>query len=150
MRNVEILLRDHVEHLGRCGEVVRVRPGYARNYLFPRNLATLANEENKQLMARKAKKLAVLEAEHAAERAERAKAMEGLTLRTRSKADAEGHLYGSVNAAQIALLAREAGHAVADKDVRLDGPIKQIGTHKVKLHLHGDQYVEIAVAVERD
>jgi large subunit ribosomal protein L9 len=150
MRNVEILLRDHVEHLGRCGEVVRVRPGYARNYLFPRNLATLANEENKQLMARKAKKLAVLEAAHAAERAERAKALEGLTLRTRSKADAEGHLYGSVNAAQIAALAREQGHALADKDVRLDGPIKQIGTHKVKLHLHGDQYVEIAVAVERE
>ena len=53
MKNVEVLLREHVENLGRCGDVVRVRAGHARNYLFPRRLAVQANEENKRIMARR-------------------------------------------------------------------------------------------------
>ena len=149
MKNVEILLRDHVEDLGRCGEVVRVRPGYARNYLFPRNLATLANDENKRVMERRAKKLDLLEVQHIAAQDARAVELEAVTLQTSSKADADGHLFGSVNAAHIAQLLRDKGHQIADKDVRMDAPLKQVGTHKVKVHLHKERSAEITVIVDR-
>ncbi len=149
MKNVEILLRDHVEDLGRCGQVVRVRPGFARNFLFPRNLATLANDENKRVMERRAKKLDLLEAQHVAAQDARAVALEAVVLQTSSKADAEGHLFGSVNAAQVAQMLRDKGHQIADKDVRMEGPLKQVGTHKVKVHLHKDRNAEVTVVVDR-
>lgn len=147
----EVLLRENLKHLGKCGEVVKVAPGYARNYLVPRRLATEATAENKKLMARRRVRLDAEEAVRNAEIDARVAALAGLVLKTTGKADEGGHLYGSVSAAQVAELLRKAGHgAVADKDVRLDAPLKTVGTHTVKLHVFGDRYADLHVTIEAE
>ena len=148
MKSVEVLLRDRVENLGKCGDVVKVAAGYARNYLLPNRLAIAATEENKQSMARRRERLDVEEAARAEEVRVRVEALSGLTLETTAKADEQGHLYGSVNAAKIAELATAKGFQVADKDVRLDsGPIKAVGEHTIQVHVQDEQYASVSLTV---
>jgi len=149
-QKVEVLLRDHVKSLGRCGDVVRVPLGYARNYLLPRRIAVQANDDNKRAMVRRRAILDLEEAERNAEIQARIGALSGVVVKTTGKADENGHLFGSVNAAAIGELLRKARHGVEDKAVRLDAPIKTVGTHKVKIHIHGDEHAEIAVEVEKE
>jgi len=148
VKNVEVLLREHVEPLGRCGEVVRVRPGYARNYLFPRRLAVQANEENKRAMQRRRAVLDAEEAERTREVEARVAVLSGLVLRTLQKADESGRLYGSVSAGRIAELLSERGQTVDERDVRLEAPIKTTGRHAVIVHVKGDRFAELVVEVE--
>jgi len=147
MRNVEILLREHVENLGRCGDVVRVRPGYARNYLLPRKLAIVANDDNKRLMARRRQRLDIEEADRNREMEVRVAALGGVALRTSQKADENGRLYGSVNAGAIVDLLRIAGFEFEEADVRLEAPIKEVGSHKIRVHIHGERFAEIGLEV---
>jgi large subunit ribosomal protein L9 len=147
-RNVEVLLREHVQDLGRCGDIVKVAPGYARNFLYPRRIAMQATDENKKAMARRRLVLDALEAKRNAEIAALVAMLNGLELKASAKADEQGHLFGSVNAAQIVALLAEKGHAFEEKAVRLDSPIKAVGTHAVRLHVHGDQHAELQVVVE--
>jgi large subunit ribosomal protein L9 len=150
MKNVEVLLRDHVENLGRCGDVVRVKPGYARNYLLPLRLAVSATEENKRMMQRRRVRLDAEEAARSAEIDARVAAFEGVTVTTGMRADEHGHLYGSVNASAIASLLRATGREIEDKDVRIGAPIRSVGSHTVRLHVHGERYATIAVVVEAE
>jgi len=150
MANVEVLLRENVQHLGKCGDVVRVRPGYARNYLYPNNLATLATVENKRLMARKRVRLDAEEAKHNAEIDARVVALSGLTVECAMRADDAGHLFGSVNAAAVAELLKKSGRDVPEKDVRLEAPIKTVGLHAVRLHVHAERFAEITVNVTKE
>jgi large subunit ribosomal protein L9 len=147
---VEVLLREHLGGLGRCGDLVQVAPGYARNYLLPRKLAIQASEDNKRAMLRRRVRLDAEEAERAKETLARVEALAGVILRTSGKADEAGHLYGSVNASQIAALLAQAGHAVAEKDVRLDTPLKAVGSHTVRVHVHGDTFAAVKVEVEAE
>lgn len=147
MRNVEVLLRENIEDLGRCGDVVKVRAGYARNYLLPRKLAVPASEDNKRLMLRRRVRLDAEEASRNQELDARVAALAALTLSTQQKADENGHLYGSVNAATIAELARAAGFGLDEDDVRLEAPIKALGTHPVRVHVHGERYAELKLEV---
>lgn len=151
MRSIEVLLRDRVEKLGKCGDVVKVAAGYARNYLLPNRLAIAATEENKRAMARRRERLDVEEAARAEEVRARVEALSGLALETSAKADEAGHLYGSVNAAKVAALIRAKGFEVSDKDVRLEsGPIKLVGEHAIAVHVLDEQYatVQLTVAAE--
>ncbi len=150
MANIEVLLRENVQHLGKCGDVVRVRPGYARNYLYPNNLATLATDENKRLMARKRVRLDAEERKRDEEIEARVSALNGIALECAMKADDGGHLFGSVSAASIVELLTRVGRTVAEKDVRLDAPIKTVGLHGVKLHVHGERFAEITVNVVKE
>ena len=147
MKTIEVLLREHVKDLGRCGEVVRVAPGYARNYLLPQRLAVPANADNLKQIARRAVRLAAEDAVRSEELAARIEALSALRVETSEKADENGHLYGSVSAARIAELCVAAGASIEEKDVRLETPIKTVGDHKVRLHVHGDEHAEITVAV---
>ena len=149
-QNVEVLLRDHVKSLGRCGDVVKVSLGYARNYLLPRRIAVAANEDNKRGMVRRRAILDLEESERNAEIQARIAALAGVVVKTSGKADDNGHLFGSVNAAAIGELLRKAGHPVEDKAVRMEAPIKIVGTHKVKIHVHGEEHAEIVVEVEKE
>jgi large subunit ribosomal protein L9 len=149
-RKVEVLLRDNVKDLGRCGDVVKVAPGYARNYLLPRRIAVTANEDNKRAMVRRRALLDAEEATRTAEIQARVASLSGIVVKTSGKADEGGQLYGSVNAGTIAALLAAQGHAFSEKDVRLDTPIKQVGTHTVKLHVHGEHFAEIQVVVEAE
>jgi len=148
VRNIELLLRENVIDLGRCGDVVRVRAGFARNYLLPRKLAVPATEDNKRLMLRRRAQLDQLETARKQELDSRADALGALVLTARQKADETGQLYGSVNAAAIAELARAAGFALEPQDVRLDAPIKTVGRHAVRVHVQGERYAEISLDVQ--
>ena len=146
-KKVEVLLRENLKELGRCGDVVEVAPGYARNYLLPRRLALQANDENKRAMMRRRERLDAEEAANARESLARVGALSGIVLKTTGRADEAGQLFGSVNAVQIAALLATAGHTVAEKDVRLEAPLKTVGLHAVKIHVHGESYAEIRVEV---
>ncbi len=147
---VEILLRENIKSLGRCGDVVRVSAGYARNFLLPRRLAVQANDDNKKAMVRRRAILDAEEAKRTAEVMERVNALNGIMVATKVKADENGHLYGSVSAANIVALLERAGHSFDEKDVRLDAPIKATGTHPVKVHVHGEHFAEVKVVVEAE
>lgn len=147
---VEVLLREHVQHLGKCGDVVNVSAGYARNYLFPRNLAAVANDDNKKQMTRRRAKLDAEEVLRSAEIDKLVAVLAAVTVTTKAKADAQGHLYGSVNAGQISELLSKAGHPTEEKHVRLDAPLKTVGKHAVKVHVHGDRTADVTVVVEAE
>jgi large subunit ribosomal protein L9 len=150
-QKIQVLLRENLTDVGKCGDVVRVAPGYARNYLFPRRLATDASDENQRLMARRRVRLDADEAKRDAEVDARVGALTGLVLKTSGKADEGGHLYGSVNAGNVVELLHRAGHgAFTEKDVRLDAPLKAVGAHAVKLHVFGDRYAEVQVLIEAE
>jgi large subunit ribosomal protein L9 len=150
MRDLEVLLRDHVEHLGRCGEVVRVRPGYARNYLFPRRLAVEANEEKKHPMPRRRTRLDLEEKEREQWIEARLSALADVELRTSAKADEQGRLYGSVSGAQLVTLLSRAGFEFEERDIRLEAPIKTLGSHLVPVHVAGERSASVRLEVERE
>ncbi len=146
-KNIEVLLRDHVHALGECGDVVKVRSGYARNYLVPYGLATEATPENKKLMDRRRIKLDAVAAVKTAEMDAWISTLSGVAVTTPERADDQGHLFGSVNAASIVALLKAAGHTVEEKNVRLDAPLKLVGEHTVKIHVHGDRFAAIRVVI---
>jgi large subunit ribosomal protein L9 len=147
MRDTEVLLREHVKGLGKCGDVVRVAPGYARNYLIPQRIAIQATEENKKAMMRRRERLDVEEAKLMAELDRQVEAFAQVLLETEQRTDDHGRLYGSVNAQMIAALLGEAGHEVEEKDVRLEAPIKTVGEHTVTIHLHAERSAEVRLRV---
>jgi len=148
MKSMEVLLREHVENLGLCGDVVSVAPGYARNYLLPKRLAVPATEDNRRQMTRRAARMAAELAAREAEISGTVETLSSLSVKTVQKADEQGHLYGSVTAGQIAELCVAAGTAVDEKDVRLETPIKTVGEHAVQVHVHGKHQATITVTVE--
>ena len=144
---MEVILREHVENLGGRGEVVKVADGYARNYLLPRKLALLVTEGNKRQIERERAKLDAKEAEEkrvVEAVAERLATVEVVIARKVGETDA---LYGSVTAADIvAVIEGRIDHTVDRHDVKLDEPIRSVGTHEVKVKLfHG---VEPILTVE--
>ena len=150
MKNVEVLLRENVKDLGLVGDVVKVAAGYARNYLIPSQKASRATPEMVKAMAKRREKL---EAEDVARRAEFQGALdtlEQLSLKTSAKADEHGRLFGSVNVAALAKLLAEAGHEIEESQIRLDEPIKTIGSHSFPVHVHGDLAAEVTIEVEAE
>lgn len=144
---IEVILREDIESLGRAGEMVRVKPGYARNYLLPQGLAYEATEGNKKRIAAETRARA---ARHQAERAdaERLAAELGkVGLALTGKAGEEGKLFGSITAQDIAdALARE-GHPVDRRRIELEHPIKTLGEHAVAVRLHPEVHAEVRVSV---
>lgn len=147
MKNVKVLLREDVEPLGRIGEVVKVRPGYARNYLYPLKLAIDATEENVKAMDRRRVRRQAEEVAREAEIGARIEALGKITLRVTEKADDTGTLYGSVGVAAIARLLEQAGVPTDERAIRLEEPIKSLGTHEVPIHVHGEHYAGIQIIV---
>ncbi len=150
MRNLRVLLRENVESLGKIGEVVKVRHGYARNYLFPYKLAVEASADNVRLMERRRVRYEAEEAEREAQISARIEALGKVTLSVVEKADRAGTLYGSVGAATIARLLERAGVPTDEKDIRLEEPIKSVGTHEVPIHVYGEHYAGIQIVVEAE
>ena len=150
MRSVKVLLRENVKDLGQIGDIVDVAPGYAHNYLLPRRIAVDATDDNIRSVERHRERY---QAEIAAQEAEinaKVEALGRVKLKTTGKADDTGSLYGSVNASAIAKLMTEAGYPLEEKQVRIDEPIKSVGTHEVPIHVHGDHYVGVQLVVEAE
>ena len=142
---MELLLKQNVDHLGRIGDVVKVKSGYARNYLLPRGLAVMVTKSN--LVAIEQARAAALaeEQKRIAAMKEMAGKLGEASVTIEGRANGEGHLFGSVTATNIAVALRDKGIVVEDKQVRLEQPIKQIGVYDVVVHLHAT--VEVTVKV---
>lgn len=146
-RGVELLLIQNVDHLGRQGEVVEVRPGYAFNFLIPQGMATIATEHHKRMVAKHRAKLEAIEQARLAKLRTLADEISRQSVTIEANANDEGHLYGSVGAVDIinALKAQEV-HLGVDQ-VRLEGPLKELGLYTVKIQLHASVSTELKVWV---
>ncbi len=133
---MELLLKQSVEHLGRIGDVVKVRSGYARNYLLPRGLAVAVTKSNVAEIEKARAAALAEEQQRVAGMRELAQKLGEASVTIEGRANAEGHLFGSVTAAQIAASLREKGIAIDDKQVRLASPLKEIGVYDVPVQLH--------------
>ncbi|MDX8377549.1 MAG: 50S ribosomal protein L9 [Mariprofundales bacterium] len=144
---MQLILLSRIEGLGNVGDEVTVRPGYARNYLLPQELALQANVNNRKLFERRR---SVLEARHHTELEQAnvtSKAVVELELLI-NRATSDGtHLYGSVSSYDLADLLKSAGITVARRNILLDHPIKAIGEHKFRVRLHPDVTTAATVQV---
>jgi large subunit ribosomal protein L9 len=147
---MEVILRQHVDNLGRRGEIVKVADGYARNYLLPRKLALPATAGNKQHVERERKIVDAREAEEKAQADAVAARLSALTIAiTRRVGDTE-QLYGSVTAVDIADYLKEKGFEIDRRKLILPEPIKALGEFDVPLKLHRDVTVPLKVQVIRE
>jgi large subunit ribosomal protein L9 len=145
---MDIILLQKVANLGQIGDRVKVKSGYARNFLVPTGRATLATAANiAKFEAQRADLEAKANQELAAAQA-RAVKFEGFTLQIKAKAGTEGKLFGSIGTADIAEAAVKAGQPITRSEVRMPtGPIRTIGEHQVQLHLHTDVDVTLVVTI---
>lgn len=144
---LEVILREDIKTLGKAGEMVRVKPGYARNYLLPKGLAYEATEGNKKRIQAESKARNVkVEAEKSEANAIAAK-LSQVTLTIASKAGEGDRLFGSITASDIAEAMAAQGHKIDKRKIELEHPIKTVGTHTVALRLHPEVQAEIRVSV---
>lgn len=144
---IELILRENVPSLGKAGELVRVKPGYARNFLLPRGLAFEATEGNKKRIAGEAK---ARQSRAAAERAESealAARLAAVTLSFSAKAGEEGKLFGSVTSTDIAEQLAAQGFEVDKRKIELEHPLKELGFHTVSVKLPHDVHAELKVTI---
>jgi large subunit ribosomal protein L9 len=132
---IELLLIQSVEHLGRQGDVVEVKLGYAMNYLLPQGLATIATDHHKRMVDKHRSKLEAIEKARVATLHALAADLAKQSITIEANANDEGHLYGSVNAHEVAAALKRAGFHIAEDQVRLTGPLKELGLYTIKIHL---------------
>jgi len=147
---MQVILLERVEKLGQMGDVVNVRPGYARNYLLPKRKALRASEENRKRFEADREQLETANQERREAASSVAGGLDGLTVTLIRQAGKAGQLYGSVTARDIADIAStEGGTSIRRQQVWLNQPIKSIGLHEVTVSLHPEVTVEITVNVAR-
>jgi large subunit ribosomal protein L9 len=146
---MEVILRDHVENLGRRGEIVKVADGYARNFLLPRNLALPATEGNKKRVTRERKIAETREAEERQSAEAIATRLTALDLTIPRKVGENDQLYGSVTNADIADLLKEKGFEIDRRKILLADPIKALGENTVPVKLHRDVTAQVRVTVSK-
>jgi large subunit ribosomal protein L9 len=145
---MQLVLTEDVPHLGKQGDVVEVRPGYGRNYLLPRGMATVPTPHNLRLLERykirvkQAREARIADLKNLAEQIQK---MAGITIE--ANANDEGHLYGSVGAAEVSRGLKAKQLPIDPEMVRLEGPIKETGLYAVKLNLGYEIEAEVKVAV---
>src|SRR5262245_10180803 len=145
---VQLILRDDVPNLGKIGDVVRVRPGYARNYLLPRGLAVEANPKNLRMLEHQKRVItAKADREHKSAEAT-ATRLNGLKLIARARAGEEGRLVGSVTNIDGVRLLAETGFSVERRRITLDEPIKQLGTFPIVVQVGRTVRATIELTVE--
>ena len=144
---MEVILREHVDNLGRRGEVVKVADGYARNYLLPRKLALLATEGNKQQIERERAKFDAREQEEMKVAEAMAARVGAVEIEIVRKVGDTAALYGSVTSADIAEALAKKGFDIDRRKLNLHEPIKKLGEYDVPLRLHREVTVPIKVKV---
>jgi large subunit ribosomal protein L9 len=147
---MEIILREDVQHVGKAGEVVKVKDGYARNFLLPKGLAYPATEGNKKRIAFEADRLARQRTAEKQEAEGEAAKLTGLTLTFPMKVGEEDKLYGSVTAGDIQRRLEEQGIHVDKRKVDLPEPIRSLGEFRVGIKYHAEVRPEIVVVVVKE
>ena len=145
--SVAVLLAEDVSRLGKQGDVVRVKPGYARNYLLPQGLATIASKHNKRMVERHKMKAVEQEAARVKEFRQLADAISKYSVTLEANANPEGHLYGSITAKDISGALKAAGYELDPDFIRLEGPLKELGMYTVKIEMHPKVQTEVKVWV---
>jgi large subunit ribosomal protein L9 len=144
---VELLLIQSVEHLGHQGDVVEVKPGYASNYLLPQGLATFATDHHKRMVEKHRARLLEMEKARQSKLVMLAEEMSRQSITIEANANDEGHLYGSVGAPEIVNALKRQNITLQPEQVRLTGPLKELGLYTVKIHLGQDIEGELKVWV---
>ena len=142
---VELLLIQSVEHLGEQGDVVEVRRGYAVNYLIPQGLATLATEHHKRMVEKHRARLLELERERLKSLRKLAQHIARQSVTIEANANDDGHLYGSVGAPEITAALKALDIHLTPDQIRLEGPLRELGLYTVKVHLQKDIDTELKV-----
>jgi large subunit ribosomal protein L9 len=146
---MEVILLERIEKLGTIGDVVKVKNGYARNFLLPRGKALRANDSNRKVFEANRGKIEAQNAERRGHAEADAKKVDGLKIQLIRQASNTGQLYGSVSARDLAEAMEAAGHKIAKHQIVLDRPIKAIGVQDVRIALHPEVAVTIHVNVAR-
>jgi large subunit ribosomal protein L9 len=144
---VQLLLIQSVDHVGHQGDVVEVKRGYAFNYLLPQGLATLATDHHKRMVAKHKSKLLEIEKARLGGLRVLADNLAKQSVTIEANANDEGHLYGSVGAAEIVSALKQLNFTITADQVRLEGLLKELGLYTVKIHLHQDVIAELKVWV---
>ncbi len=144
---MEVILREDIKSLGPAGALVRVKPGYARNYLLPKGLAYEATEGNKKRIVAEQKARGVRMASEKSEAEQVAATLAGVIVTLTAKAGEGDRLFGSITAQDIAAQLAAQGHAVDKRKIELDHPLKTVGTHTVSIRLHPEVHAAVSVTV---
>jgi large subunit ribosomal protein L9 len=145
---MQVILMEKVANLGNLGDVVKVKDGYARNFLIPHGKAKRATEANLKAFESRRAELEKAQAETLAKAQERGAKLEGLMIQVAQKAGVDGHLFGSVTNYDIVEALKAQGIEIERSQVRMpQGPLKQVGDHPVTIALHTDVVVTIKVSV---
>ena len=147
---IEVILREDVPNLGAIGEIVRVKPGYARNYLYPRGLAIEANRKNRRVLEHQQRVMGA-KADRERKTAEGvASKLDGLAITVRARAGEEGRLFGSVTNLDLERQLAAKGYPIERRRILLEEPIKQLGTYPVSVQVGRNIRATIQVTVESD
>lgn len=144
---VQLLLIQAVDHLGAQGEVVEVRPGYANNYLLPQGLATVATDHHRRMVEKHRAKLESIEKARLAGIRKQADQIGKQSVTIEANANDEGHLYGSVGASEIVAGLKAQDITITADQVKLQGPLKELGLYTVNIQLHQSVSTELKVWV---
>jgi large subunit ribosomal protein L9 len=151
---IELLLIHSVDNLGKQGDVVEVKPGFANNYLLPQGLATVATDHHKRMVEKHREKLDAIEKQRLAGIRKFADEISKQSVTIEAKANDDGHLYGSVGQTEIVAGLKSQGYTVAENQIRLEGALKELGLYNVGVKLHATVEIELKVwvvpAVESD
>ncbi len=147
---MEVILREDIEKLGNRGQVVKVAPGYARNFLLPKKLAVAATPSNKKIIEQERQAHLRKEAKMQGEAQELATLMTGTTVTIAQKAGENDQLFGSVTSKDVADALAAKNYSIDRRKIQLDEPIKQLGEFKVPVKLHKDVIAEITVVVVKE
>lgn len=144
---IELLLIQSVDNLGKQGDVVEVKSGYANNYLLPQGLATVASEHHKRMVGKHRAKLQEIEQARLKDLKDLGKLVAKQSITIEANANEEGHLYGSVGAVEIVDALKQNDITLTADQIRLEGVLKELGLYTVRVHLHQDVETELKVWV---
>jgi len=147
---MEVILREDVDKLGSRGEIVKVAPGYARNFLLPRRLAVAATEANKKIVEQERQAHLRREVKLKTEAEDLSKLLEGVSVTIAQKAGEADQLFGSVTSKDIVEALERSNFTIDRRKIHLEEPIKQLGEFKVPVRLYKDVTAEITVIVVRE
>jgi large subunit ribosomal protein L9 len=145
--HMHVLLTHAVPHFGQPGELIKVRPGFARNYLLPQGLATFATPHNLRIVEKHRERLRQLEQARRTDLLQLAAQIAQRSITIEANANPEGHLYGSVSAEQISAAMKADNFAIEPDHVKIEGPLKELGLYTIKLSLGQDVETEVKLWV---
>ena len=144
---MEVILREDIEKVGHRGDVVKVAPGFARNFLIPKRLAVAATESNKKIVAQERDAWLRKEAKQKGEAEDLGKMLSGVTVTIAQRAGEEGQLFGSVTVKDIAEALERQNYNIDRKKIQLEENIRQVGEYKVPVRLHREVTADVTVNV---